>query len=214
MSNLRSNLDPFFTESEPEIRSIEGGKTIVFGYAAKFDVRSREMMTKKGVRFTESVAPGAFDGTDFSDVMCCYNHDERQFLASDPTLKFGVDAVGLHYEYEHDPNDPVHVTALRRIQRRNAKGSSFQFPPLPADCYEVRDMGGIKHRTIRRFPRIVEFGPVLTPAYPDTTTFARSLDDAADEPELHADPEPDTAAQTLLASRLLDVRRLGSVTSL
>lgn len=186
------NLDPFFTESEPEIRSIEGGKTTVFGYAAKFNLHSRELTTKKGMKFTESIAPGAFDGTDFSDAQCCFNHDERQFLASEPSLRYGVDATGLYYEYEHDPGDPIHVTALRRIQRRDAKGSSFQFPALPPDCYQVRDIGGIKHCTIIRFPRIVEFGPVLTPAYRDTTAFARSLDETTDEPEL----EPETPAQT------------------
>lgn len=199
MSNLSQsrNLDPFFTESEPEIRSIEGGKTTVFGYAAKFNLPSRQMTTKKGVKFTESIAPGAFDGADFSDVQCCFNHDERQFLASEPSLKYGVDATGLYYEYEHDPSDPVHVTALRRIQRRDAKGSSFQFPALPPDCYELRDAGGgIKHRTITKFPRIAEFGPVFTPAYRDTTAFARSLDETADE-ELHETPElPDPNIKT------------------
>jgi len=198
------HLDPFFTDSEPEIRSIEGGKTTVFGYAAKFNLHSRELTTKKGMKFTESIAPGAFDDTDFSDVQCCFNHDERQFLASEPSLRYGVDATGLYYEYEHDPGDPTHVTALRRIQRRDAKGSSFQFPALPADCYEVRDIGGIKHRTIIRLPRIVEFGPVLTPAYRDTTAFARSLDETADEPEL----EPETPAQTSQQIRLRQFKAL------
>lgn len=201
MSNLgqhRNNLDPFYTDGEPEVRSIEGGKTTVFGYAAKFNLHSRQLTTRKGMKFTESIAPGAFDSTDFGDVQCCFNHDERQFLASEPSLKYGVDSTGLYYEYEHDPSDPVHVTALRRIQRRDAKGSSFQFPALPADCYEVRDEGGIKHRTITRFPRIAEFGPVITPAYRDTTAFARSLDDAADEPELTPEPDLLTAQQILL----------------
>jgi HK97 family phage prohead protease len=194
MSNQRKNLDPFFTESEIEIRSIEGGKTVVSGYAAKFNTQSRTLTTAKGVKFIESIAPGAFDGTDFSDVQCCFDHDTRQFLASEPNLRYGVDAVGLHYEYDHDEQDPEHRKALRRIQRRDAKGSSFQFPALPPDCYEVRDISGIKHRTITRFPRIVEFGPVLTPAYRDTTAFARSLDETADEPELHETPElPDPA---------------------
>lgn len=214
----RTNLDPFFTESEPEIRATEGGKTTVFGYAAKFNLHSREMTTKKGVKFTESIAPGAFDGTDFSDVICCFNHDERQFLASEPSLRYGVDATGLYYEYDHDPLDRGHCDTLQRIRRRDAKGSSFQFPALPANCYELRDMAGIKHRTITRFPRIGEFGPVITPAYRDTTAFARSLDAAAFEDDLPFIPaiDPDTYAdaptdtQNLLASRLLDARRLGS----
>lgn len=181
------HLDPFFTDGEPELRSVEGGGLVVRGYWAKFNARSRVMTTKKGVKFTESIAPGAFDNTDFSDVECCYNHDERQFLASDPTLRHGVDSVGAWYEFDQDSTDPIHQTVVRRIQRRNVKGASFQFPALPADCYEVRDENGIKHRIITRFPRVVEFGPVRTPAYPDTTTFARSLDGAY-EAELNPTP--------------------------
>ena len=198
------HLDPFFTDDTPEIRSIEGGGMTVRGYWAKFNVRSRQMTTKKGVKFTESIAPGAFDTTDFSDVECCFDHDSRQFLASDPTLKYGVDDTGAWYEYDHDPTDPIHQTVVRRIQRRNVKGASFQFPALSADCYEVRDEAGIKHRTITRFPRVVEFGPVRLPAYPDTTAYARSLDESATEPEL----EPETPAQTLRQIRLRQFKAL------
>ncbi len=193
MSNQRKNLDPFFTDGEPELRSIEGGGLVVRGYWAKFNARSRVMTTAKGVKFTESIAPGAFDNTDFSDVECCYNHDERQFLASDPNLKYGVDGVGAFYEFPYDPSDPVHQTVVRRIQRGEVRGASFQFPALPANCYEVRDMDGIKHRTITRFERIPEFGPVRKPAYPATTAYARSLDETDDEPELHAPELPDPA---------------------
>jgi len=201
------HLDPFFTDGEPELRSIDGGGLVVRGYWAKFNSRSRVMTTAKGVKFTESIAPGAFDTTDFSEVECCYDHDERQFLASDPTLKHGVDSVGAFYEFPYDPSDPIHQTVVRRIQRGEVRGASFQFPALPAECYEVRDMDGIKHRTITRFPRIPEFGPVRKPAYLATTAYARSLDETTDEPELHTE-SADIDAQNLLASRLLDVRRL------
>lgn len=193
--NPKPDTDLFFCDGEPEVRSTEGGGIVVAGYAALFNSRSRVMRTQKGVQFTESIAPGAFDNTDFSDAFCCFDH--RDFLASEPTLRFGVDARGLHYEYDHDPNDPVHVTALQRIRRRNAKGSSFTFSDLPSDCYTVTDEAGMKHRTITRFPRVFEFGPVLLPAYPATSTFVRSLDE---QPEL-SEPEPQLPDPRLAESR-------------
>lgn len=188
-----------YSDVAPEIRSLDGGGRVVFGYWAIYNSRSREMRTAKGVRFTESISPGAFDQTDFSDVCCCFDHSEAQFLASEPTLRHGVDSRGAWYEYDHDPSDPVHVTALQRIVRGNAKGSSFQFPGLAADCFDVQDgPNGVLHVTIRKFPRVLEFGPVRLPAYSGTSAMFRNLDLIA-----QADtPDP------LLLQRTLDARRL------
>ena len=178
--NLNQN-EPFFTEGELEVRSIDGGKTTVYGYAALFNTRSRTLTTKKGSKFVEEILPGAFDNTDFSDAVSYFNHEGRDFLAAQPNLRFGVDQRGLWYEYDHDPADPTHISVLRRIQRRDAKGSSFQFPSLPPDCYTVsRAEGEMPLRSIKKFPVVLELGPVITPAYRGTTTSARSLgiDDA------------------------------------
>ena len=171
--NQQPENEHFFTDGELEVRSTEGGKSVVYGYAALFGVRSRELRTKKGVKFVEVIQPGAFDNTDFSDVECCYDH--RDFLAAEPNLRWEVDARGLRYEYDHDPADPVHVSTFRRIQRRDAKGSSFQFPPLPAGCYTDSREGDLVVRSVNRFPRVVEFGPVRLPAYRETTSHARSM---------------------------------------
>lgn len=189
MSQTKENLnllqnEPFFTEGVLEVRSGEGGRTVVGGYAALFNTRSRTLTTSKGQKFVEIIKPGAFDGTDFSDAVCYFDHEARDFLATVPNLRFSVDARGLHYEYDHDPEDPAHIAALRRIKRGDAKGSSFQFPALPPDCFTVEREGDMPIRSIHRFPRVVEFGPVITPAYRNTTTYARSLgiDDMEIEP--------------------------------
>lgn len=172
---MQNQHEPFYTPGTLEVRSVEGGKTVVYGYAALFNTRSRVLTTSKGVQFVEEIKPGAFDNTDFSDLVCFFNHEGRDFLAAEPNLRYGVDARGLWYEYDHDPADPTHVSALRRIQRRDAKGSSFQFPPLPPECCEItRAEGGLLLRTVTRFPEVAELGPVITPAYRGTTTHARS----------------------------------------
>jgi len=206
MENTQMQIDnePFYTDGCPEIRSIEGGGTVVYGYAALYNVRSLELVTKKGVKFVEEILPGAFDGTDFRNLKCFFDHDRRDFLASEPTLRYGVDERGLWYEYDHDPADPTHMTALRRIQRRNAQGSSFQFPPLSPDCYTVSKDGGVLLRTISKIPRVVELGPVITPAYRGTTTFARSLDQAVEEEELETQAEAER--RKLIEQRKLQVR--------
>lgn len=193
------NNEPFFTDEAPEIRSVEGGKQVVYGYAALFNVRSRTLMTKKGQKFVEVILPGAFNETDFSDVRCHFDHVD--FLAAEPTLRYGVDARGLWYEFDYDKEDPSHRSAYRRIQRRDAKGSSFQFLPLPSDCYDLSKEGEIPLRSIKRFPRIIELGPVITPAYSITTTNVRNFDFPDD------DIHELTEVQKLLNSRKLEVEK-------
>jgi HK97 family phage prohead protease len=211
MSNLQHSLgsDPFFCDSTPEIRSMEGGGEKIFGYWAVFNRMSREMLTKKGVKFVEQILPGAFDNTDFSDLESRFNHAD--YLSSAPSLRYGVDDQGAWFEYDHDPQDPAHQAVYRRIQRREIKGSSFQFPPLPADCFTVTDLAGVKLRTISKFPRVLEVGPVITPAYPASSAFARSLDQSQQQEDevIQQQPEPVSTEQAdLLAQRIQQFQKV------
>lgn len=175
-----SDSDSLFFAGDVEVRTLpnDGGK-VIFGYFAKYGVRSNEMRTKKGVRFVEEILPGAFDKTDFSNVESRFNHEN--ILAAPPTLRYGVDDIGGWYEIPIDPLDPEHMSALRKIERGDAKGSSFEFvSPGPNDQI-VTDEGGVKLRRIKHFPEIPEFGPVISPAYPRTTPFVRSLDQQHEE---------------------------------
>lgn len=181
-----SDSEPFFSPGEIEVRSGEDGQKTIFGYWAKYGVRSREMRTKRGVRFVEVIDPGAFDSTDFGEVESRFNHEE--ILAAPPTLKYGFDSVGAWYEIPVDPLDPVHASTLRKIERGDAKGSSFEFDAPGPNDQVITDEGGIKLRRIKRFPKVHEFGPVITPAYSSTSAFVRSLDQQ-DEADLQAQQE-------------------------
>lgn len=191
MNNKRSQVNPdsdlLFFGGDVEIRSLpnDGGK-VIFGYWAKYGVRSNEMRTKKGVRFVEEILPGAFDRTDFTELESRFNHEN--ILAAPPTLRYGLDSVGGWYEIPVDPADPDHMGALRKIERKDAKGSSFEFESPGPNDQTVIDEGGIKLRRIKHFPKVYEFGPVINPAYPRTTPFVRSLDQQHDE-DLQAQQE-------------------------
>lgn len=205
MSNQNRNQQPkFFCDDEVQVRSTEGGVQVVSGYAAVFSSPSR-LITERKRQYTEEIAPGAFDQTDFSDVYCCFDH--KEFLASDPTLRFRVDARGLYYEYDHDPEDPAHVSALQKIKRRNAKGSSFTFVEPGPECYTVQQRNGIPHRILHKVPRVIEFGPVILPAYTATTAFARSLDAELDTPEPEPESMPAPTPPPTEPDALLETRR-------
>lgn len=184
--NPANSRDGFYCEEPVEIRAIgddvEGseGKLVVRGYAALFDVRSREMKSWRGKRFVEIIKPGAFDGCDFSDMECRFNH--QRFIAATPTLKFGIDARGLWYEYEHDPADPDHVATIRKIQRGDSKGSSFMFTEPDEQDQEVALEGSVYVRSISKIRKVWDCGPVVRPAYRQTTAtaFMRSLDELPD----------------------------------
>ena len=175
----------FWNSEAPQIRSAEGGKQYVYGYAALFGVRSRTLYTPKGKPFVEEILPGAFDGADFSLIRCQFDH--KEFVAAPPTLRYVVDARGLYYEYEHDPEDETHRTVLRRLRRNEAKGSSFIFTVLPQNI-EVTSEGNIAVHRIRKVESVYDVGPVVAPAYPQTSAFVRSLDAEALIAETNINP--------------------------
>lgn len=190
----------FFTDLAPEIRSAEGQPDRVFGYWAVFNRRSRTMVDKEGQRFQEVILPTAFRSTDFSDLGADFEHE--LFLAAPPTLRYGMDEKGAWYEYDHDPTDPDHCRMLPKIKRGDVKGSSFEFYVRKGD-YDFKEEGEMVVRYIHTIPAVRRVGPVVTPAYRDTTAIVRSYQ------EFQAEQTPDepTPEQKLLESRQLEARR-------
>jgi hypothetical protein len=192
----------FFSSDAPEIRTGEGGQQTIFGYWAVYNQRSR-VLTQRGRRFLEVILPGAFDNTDFSEVESRFNHSN--YLSSEPNLRYGFDQKGAWYEFPFDENDPEHVALARRIDRGEVKGSSFQFYP-GKEGYIVENEGDLKVVLHRSIPRVIEFGPVIFPAYTGTHTAMRALDQA-DSAEIDLDPDAGAtgALDELLLQRQRDV---------
>ena len=166
-----------------EIRKNEDGteSRTITGYAAVFDKWSHELGW-----FKEKVSRTAFDGVDMSDVVATFNHDFNYPLArtGSKTLKLSVDDYGLRYEFEA-PNTTAGNDLLENVRVGNVVGSSFMFT-VSEDNWTFKNNTEVDEREIIKIERLFELGPVVMPAYPDTTAAARSAE-AAKETEK---PEP------------------------
>ncbi len=154
---------------DAELRMVPYGNTLT-GYAAVYNRMSQDLGG-----FVEIIKPGAFDTIleNAPDVLALYNHDENQLLGrtSSGTLRLSSDQIGLRYDIDLPPS---RSDIKDLIQRRDLKGSSFGFKIAPKDD-KWEKVGDIMQRTIYRFTRLFDVGPVVSPAYLDTTAAMRSL---------------------------------------
>lgn len=79
-----------------ELRSADGGKMIVEGYAATFG-QPYQLWSYDGYTVMEQIDARAFDECDLSDVILQYDHQGRVLArGSNGTLSVSADAHGLH----------------------------------------------------------------------------------------------------------------------
>lgn len=116
--------------SMPDLRVADDGHgNIVEGHAAVFD-QEYDMEL-----YTEVIARGAFDNTDFSDVVFSINHDLKRIPlarsrnnSANSTLKLSVDDKGLYTRAILDTADNVEAKALySSIKRGDMSGMSYIF---------------------------------------------------------------------------------------
>lgn len=156
-----------------EQRAEEDGakKLIIEGYAAVYDSE-----TNIADCFLEEIAKGAFEGADMRDVPLKYNHvDNVPILARtrNKSLKLTPDEKGLFVHAELlDTTDGVDM--YKRIQAGLIDKMSFAFTVAEEEIDYNGDK--IPKRTIRKFDRIFDVSVVDTPAYDDTSIYARSFE--------------------------------------
>lgn len=126
-----------------------------------------------GKKFTEVIRPGAFARTLAAsrDVLSTFNHNPNRLLGrtSSGTLRLADGPDGLRYEVEL-PDAAADVREL--LARGDLRGSSFIAWPHE---------GGRKWSRSGDFCELVsldlvEIGPVVLPAYPDSGAALRSAD--------------------------------------
>ena len=131
--------------------------------------------TDIGGLFYETIAPGAFDKTDMSDVALYLNHDNSKLplarcrkTRSKNSLKIWTDGDGLRMQTELDVENNADSRALcSAIERGDVDGMSF-YGVVGSDKWT--DLGtDMPKRTILSFKKLCEISAVVQPAYDDTS---------------------------------------------
>lgn len=155
-------------------RREDEGKMIIEGYAAVYD--SETLIGSEEYGWREVIQRGAFDDADIKDVPLKYNHEDAVPILArtrNKSLTLTPDEKGLRVRAELlDTTDGVDM--YKRIKAGLIDKMSFAFTlPEDGDSYERKD-GETPLRTIKKFDRIWDVSVVDTPAYDDTSIYARS----------------------------------------
>lgn len=184
-----------------ETRADEEGSMTISGYFAVFN---SDYEIYPG--YTESIAPGAFDGQTSGDVRALCNHNTSLVLGRTKagTLALKQDERGLWGDVTINPNDRDAVNLYERVKRGDVDQCSFGFY-ITDEEYEARGANE-DHWTIRGV-ELYEVSVCTFPAYEDTNVTAR-MKQASDiktrklqafkekmRGKLHGTESPDAPAQ-------------------
>ena len=167
MENIERRDMPLGGEDELLVESRANGQTAIVGYAAVYNRMSLDLGG-----FREEILPGAFDkilSKRKTDVVALFNHDSNIVLGrtSSGTLELSSDEKGLRYVVTPPAS---RADILELIARRDVSGSSFAFTVDKAgESFRTAD-DGKAIRQIREVKGLYDVGPVLTPAYPASSS--------------------------------------------
>lgn len=157
-----------------ECREAEPGKMVIEGYAAVFD--SETLIGDEEWGFYEKIARGAFDGADMKDVCLRYNHSNAFTILArtrNKSLTLTPDDKGLFVHAEL-LNTQAGKDMYEMVRSGLIDKMSFAFTVKGEEV----ERGKTPHRTITKFDKIFDVSVVDTPAYEDTSIYARSLQNA------------------------------------
>lgn len=169
------------------LRAEPDGDGLTFsGYAAVFN--SPTLIRGEGPDFMEQIAPGAFRRTIAAGKpVLMFDHGQHPLIGSMPLGKITSlreDARGLFVEARLHDNwliEPVRDA----IASGAIDGMSFRFS-TPKDKQTWDYSGDMPFRTVHEV-KMPELGPVVFPAYKDTTASVRSLGLLEDEEDIDVD---------------------------
>ena len=160
---MRSASAEFVTRDNGDDLSIEGYFAV---FNSNYDI---------GYGMSESIAPGAFDGTISDDVRALINHDTTLVLGRTAahTLELKQDERGLWGRVAINPKDSDAMNLYERVKRGDVNQCSFGFDILDEET-EIRENGDI-HWTIKAV-KLYEVSCCTFPAYEETSIAARKKD--------------------------------------
>lgn len=153
-----------------EFRFVDGEKPRIQGYAALFNVESRELPFGR-----EIIAPGAFTKTiSEGDVKAFWAHQPGMPIAStrNGTLSLREDSRGLFVDMTPDDTS-WSQDAIKSVRAGTVDGFSFGFRKIRDEWRTAED--GVPLRTLREV-ELFEVSPDPNPAYEGTDIAVRSLD--------------------------------------
>lgn len=185
-------------DDAPELKRIDGHPAV---YDSKTDI---------GGWYFEVIERGAFDQTDFDDVLLCVNHETRKIpLArsrrnnANSTMRIKTDNVGLYFEADIDVENNQEARQLySSIERGDMAGMSFIFN-VQEESWENMDKD-MPTRRIKSVKKVYEVCAASLPAYESTDINARDKT-ALDNAKLALD---NARSQELDNSKELDIYKL------
>lgn len=163
---------------ELELRASNDSLPVIQGYTAVFD-QEIEINSFFG-GFKETIRAGAFKRAlkESQDVRALFNHDPNNIFArsTNGTLFMKEDSKGLYIEAQ--PADTVLGRDLvTLVERGDVSGMSFAFTIRRVIWEENNDEDELDRREILEIDQLYDVGPVVYPAYDETTAEAsRSID--------------------------------------
>lgn len=164
------------TQSEMEASRADAK---ISGYGIVFNSDSLPMqMYENGriVEVVERIKPESLKDCDMRDIICAYNHNFEKVMGrtTSGTMKISRDQRGIRYTVQ-TPETTYANDVIELIQRGDVRGSSFVFTMDYEEGYDIKQReDGKLEATPKKITKIYEMGPVITPAYPETTAENRS----------------------------------------
>ena len=160
-----------------EARMNENGEGMS-GLGIVTNSRTLLFRTADGRNIYEEISPEAVANYELNeDIISAFNHNYEKILGrtSANTLAIVKEADGLRYSIPSLPNTSYGNDLKEQLKRGDVRGSSFVFTIADGGESWSEIEGGML-RTVTAFERIYEVGPVVSPAYGDTTAAKRSLE--------------------------------------
>ncbi len=176
-------------------------KMILEGYAILFNVESLIGDEEHG--FIEVIDPGALNSSSLKDVPMKYNHMDSFLIIArtkNGSLKLTVDEIGLKV-YAELIDTKSNEDIYKMVKNGLLDKMSFAFT---VEEQVWNKEGSIPRRLITKIARLYDVSIVDTPAYDQTSIYARSLDFM--ELELGAMELANTQAQIEILKRKIKIR--------
>jgi HK97 family phage prohead protease len=206
ITDLRAALDP---------AAKDDGQTVE-GHAAVYG-----QMTPIGCWFNEIIEPGAFDGTDLTDVLFFVNHETDKIPLArsrlnnrNSTMQLTVDSKGLYFNAVLDTENNAESKSLySSVNRGDITGMSFCFYVQEEEWDKLDTDMPTRHVT--KIGRVSEISAVNSPAYPGADINASARDQEAldsakialDSARSSLDSDKNDAALLALQKEKLKLRR-------